>query len=140
MAKKSGAKSFVYGAIAGGVIGSVTALLFAPKAGRELRKDISDGTQVVSEHTVRIASQVGESTTKIAKQVGSGVSTAAIKAKDGAIHVIDSVRGWRSGSDDIDLVEEAQDVELSQEIGAEAAEDKAEEIASERQEELQTIG
>lgn len=135
MAKKSGAKSFVYGAIAGGVIGSVTALLFAPKAGRELRKDIADGTQVVSEHTVRIASQVGEGTTKIAKQVGSGVTYAAVKAKDGAIQVIDSVRGWKSGSEEIaedagDLVHEA----------AESVQDKAEEIVSDRSEELQTIG
>ncbi|AZN42344.1 YtxH domain-containing protein [Paenibacillus albus] len=140
MAKKSGTKGFVYGAIAGGVIGSVTALLFAPKAGRELRKDIADGTQVVSEHTVRIASQVGESTTKIAKQVGSGVTTAASKAKDTASQVIDNVRNWRSGSDDLGVVEAMEETgELVQEA-AESVQDKAEEIVSERAEELQTIG
>lgn len=35
-------KGFVVGAIIGGAIGAVTALLFAPKSGEELRKDIAE--------------------------------------------------------------------------------------------------
>lgn len=34
------AKGFILGVLAGGIAGSVTALLYAPKSGRELRKDI----------------------------------------------------------------------------------------------------
>ncbi len=41
MAKKSRARNFILGALAGGVAGSVTALLLAPKSGRELRKILS---------------------------------------------------------------------------------------------------
>ena len=48
MAKKSNARNFILGALAGGVAGSVTALLLAPKSGRQLRKDI-----IVSAHSER---------------------------------------------------------------------------------------
>ncbi|RAP77814.1 YtxH domain-containing protein [Paenibacillus montanisoli] len=160
---KSG-KSFLFGAIAGGVIGSVTALLLAPKSGRELRKDIADGTQAVSERTVHIAGQVGDSTVRIAKQVGNGVSTAAVKAKDTASSVIDNVRSWRSGDKDESLsfiAESAEETnefvheagEFAQEVGEVAQEageavqetvaegqEQVEELVQERREELQPIG
>jgi gas vesicle protein len=35
-------KGFVFGALIGGTIGAITALLLAPKSGVELRKDIAD--------------------------------------------------------------------------------------------------
>ncbi len=37
-------KGFLLGAIVGGVAGAVTALLFAPKSGAELRRDIADSS------------------------------------------------------------------------------------------------
>ncbi|HCN04606.1 MAG TPA: hypothetical protein DIS79_03225, partial [Bacteroidetes bacterium] len=36
------AKGFILGAVVGGAVGAVVALLFAPKSGRELRRDIAD--------------------------------------------------------------------------------------------------
>lgn len=36
------AKGFFFGAIIGGAVGAITALLLAPKSGRELRRDIAD--------------------------------------------------------------------------------------------------
>ncbi|MFM2133955.1 MAG: hypothetical protein RL156_1236, partial [Bacteroidota bacterium] len=33
---------FLAGALIGGAIGAITALVFAPKSGRELRRDIAD--------------------------------------------------------------------------------------------------
>jgi len=95
-------KSFFIGALVGGIVGSVTALLFAPKAGKELRKDIADGAQQVGESTKRIAGTVGETTTRIARQVGSGATELACKAKDKASDVIGSVRSWRIGRSDSD--------------------------------------
>jgi gas vesicle protein len=40
----SNTKSFLLGAIIGGAVGAITALLFAPKSGRELRRDIVDSS------------------------------------------------------------------------------------------------
>lgn len=132
MAKAS--KGFVYGAIAGGVLGSVTALLLAPKSGRELRKDIADGAHVVTEHTSRIAGQVSDKTVEIAKQVGSTAGTAASKAKETASSVMDNVRSWRSGAQDKleETGEQIKDV-------VEDAKDKGGELIAKHEEELQTV-
>lgn len=35
-------KGFIFGALIGGAVGAVTALLLAPKSGKELRRDIAD--------------------------------------------------------------------------------------------------
>ena len=40
----SNTKSFLLGALIGGAVGAITALLFAPKSGRELRRDIVDNS------------------------------------------------------------------------------------------------
>jgi gas vesicle protein len=95
MAKGTQTKSFLYGALAGGILGSVTALLLAPKSGSELRKDIADGTRQVGERTAEFAGQVGQTTTRFAKQVGSGVTTFAGRTKETAESMIGSVRSWR---------------------------------------------
>ncbi|MCP5469184.1 MAG: YtxH domain-containing protein [Chlamydiales bacterium] len=42
MAKRSGGSKFCLGALLGGIAAGLTALLFAPKSGKQLRKDISD--------------------------------------------------------------------------------------------------
>jgi len=45
-------KSFLSGLIAGGFIGGLAGLLFAPKSGRELRSDISDkGNEILNDTT-----------------------------------------------------------------------------------------
>ncbi|WP_379137202.1 YtxH domain-containing protein [Paenibacillus sp. sgz500958] len=53
-------KSLLWGVIAGSVVGTVTALLFAPKAGKELRKDIADGTAATLEKVQEVAGQAGD--------------------------------------------------------------------------------
>ncbi len=44
-------KGFMLGLIAGGAIGSIAALLYAPKSGRELRKDIRKKSREVIKET-----------------------------------------------------------------------------------------
>jgi len=79
-------KDFFIGALVGGVVGSITALLFAPKSGRELRKDIAEQAHNVSEKTQQIARSVGETTSEWAE-----------KAKDAAGTAISNVKAWRQG-------------------------------------------
>lgn len=62
-------KGWILGAAIGTIVGSVTALLFAPKAGRELRKDIADGARQVGEKTQEVAGKVGEQSVQIADKV-----------------------------------------------------------------------
>lgn len=47
----SSTKGFLLGLLAGGVIGGLTALLYAPKSGKELRKDIGKKSREVVKDT-----------------------------------------------------------------------------------------
>lgn len=95
MAKSTSGKGFLLGALTGAVVGSITALLFAPKPGKELRQDIADGAHKVGDTTARLAHQVGETTGRLAKQVGGGASDVADRAKHAASAVVSSVKSWR---------------------------------------------
>ena len=66
----SNKKAFLWGALTGAVTGAVSALLLAPKSGRELRRDIGD-----------TAAKVGEKTAAISRQAGSAVQSIARRAQ-----------------------------------------------------------
>ncbi|HEX7058105.1 MAG TPA: YtxH domain-containing protein [Bacilli bacterium] len=83
MFKMSGkGKSFLLGALLGGIAGSVAALLFAPKPGRELREDIAQQVQTVSGKTQDILQNVKEETLQF-----------AARAKGSVVSAID---GWKA--------------------------------------------
>ncbi|AOZ93948.1 hypothetical protein PNBC_06420 [Paenibacillus crassostreae] len=74
---KDNDKSFLWGALVGSLLGSVTALLLAPKPGSELRKDIVDTTRQVSNKTqelVHVASEQGSNIYGIVKTKASGIA------------------------------------------------------------------
>lgn len=79
-----GKKGWIWGAAIGTIVGSVTALLFAPKAGRELRKDIAEGARQVGEKTQEVAGKVGEQSTEIAGKV-----------KEKAEDLVHEFQNWR---------------------------------------------
>lgn len=93
-------KGFLWGAIAGGVIGSVTALLLTPKTGKEMRSDISAGAQRVSEVTVKTVNEACETTGRFAKQIGEQAVDFADKAKQVGIGVKDTMKSWRTSTDE----------------------------------------
>jgi gas vesicle protein len=105
MANNVDGKDFIMGAVVGGLLGAMAALLLAPKSGRELRQDIteqygtiSEKTQqianTVTEKTQQIANTVSEKTANIAKTATTQTSEWVDKAKDVAGTVIDEVKIW----------------------------------------------
>lgn len=94
MSTRKQTKGFLLGALAGGVVGSITALLLAPKAGKELRQDLSASAQKVSDTTVKVAGQVSDTTGRIAKQIGGQAVQIADRTKQAAGSVVSSVKGW----------------------------------------------
>jgi gas vesicle protein len=75
MADKKAVKSFLWGTLTGAVTGAVTALLFAPKPGNELRKDISVTAHKVGEKTADLGRQAGSAVQAIAKRTSNLVRT-----------------------------------------------------------------
>lgn len=88
---KENGKSLLWGVVVGGVIGSVSALLFAPKSGKELRGDIAAGTRQVTDKTQELAARVGEQGSQLIERV-----------KDGAAGVIEDFQSWRQASSSSD--------------------------------------
>ncbi len=95
-----GTKGWIWGAAIGTVLGGVTALLFAPKPGRELRKDIADGARQVSEKTQQVAEKVGEQSSQLAGKV-----------KETAESLVNDFQTWRAAKGNADGND--QDVQIS---------------------------
>lgn len=115
MSNEKKGKDLLIGAVVGGLLGAATALLFAPKSGRELRSNIAEQAQVVSDKTVQIASNVSQKTQEVAKTVSTTTSELYGKAKDTAVNVVDTVRSWKESK--------GEELDSSDEEVSEAAED-----------------
>ncbi|WP_339321591.1 YtxH domain-containing protein [Paenibacillus sp. FSL W8-0194] len=90
-------KSLLWGALIGSVVGSVTALLLAPKSGKELRQDIAEGARTIGTKTQEFAGKVSEQGVTLIERV-----------KDTAGNVISDIRGWRKTDEDEEEVGLAQ--------------------------------
>ena len=78
-------KGFVFGAIIGGTIGAITALLLAPKSGAELRKELAEKStdmyETASDYLVNVE-----------ENVGSAVSTTVNEGRIRAQKIINSAK------------------------------------------------
>lgn len=135
---KTNGKGFAVGAVVGGLLGAVTALLLAPKTGKELRSDVAEQYGKISDKTVEIAGTVstksqeiagtvsaktqviaGTVSTKskeIAKTVSEHTGVIVGKAKETAGVVAEEVKAWKesrkvSSVSDEPVVEAAEAVE-----------------------------
>lgn len=87
MAKRNG-KDLLVGAVIGGAVGAITALLFAPKSGKELRGDIAQQVKAAADKTQQFAGQVSDKTQQVAKQVGAQTS-----------EWVGKIKTWRGGKE-----------------------------------------
>jgi len=91
MPNKKAVVTFLLGTVTGGV----TALLLAPKSGRELRGDISETAQKVGEKTSNISRQAGAAVQTFAKRAAElfvdAKGAAETKGSDGRSSVNDDI-------------------------------------------------
>lgn len=83
-------KEFLVGAAIGGLLGTVAALLVAPKAGKKLREDICDTYCNLSESTEDMVESVSKKSKDFVKDVGCCTGDLTDKAKD----VIGEIAKW----------------------------------------------
>jgi len=75
-------KSFAVGALFGGLVGGVTALLFAPKSGEKMRKDLAKKYEDVSDRTQDLFEEVCDQSSELiekAKDIACIAKSAAKK-------------------------------------------------------------
>ncbi|TMV48379.1 YtxH domain-containing protein [Paenibacillus mesophilus] len=99
-------KDFLLGAIVGSVLGAVTALLLAPKSGKELRADISEKAHTISEKTQELAGTVGAKTQELAKNVSVHTDEWVQKAKEVVDTVSEEVKTWKESRKEVAISEE----------------------------------
>lgn len=85
-ANEASSKDFVLGAIAGAIIGAAAALLLAPKAGRDLRHDVSTQAVQLRHKSAELSAQAKEKTAELSAQAKEKTaelsSTAVDKTKE----------------------------------------------------------
>ncbi|WP_243735120.1 YtxH domain-containing protein [Paenibacillus turpanensis] len=118
-------KDFLLGAVVGGVIGALTALLVAPKSGKELRGDIAEGYRQASEKTQELAQNVGAKTTELASTVNAKAVEVAGKVKETANVLTEDMRSWRdarreaaAAAEDVATAEAAVEAKAEVEVKA----------------------
>ncbi len=111
-------KDFLLGAVVGGILGAVTALLLAPKPGTELRADLKETANTVNvksreiahqvaERGQALASQAAERGQTIAKTVSAQTVDLVEKAKELADTVATEVKGWKETRTEAPVILEA---------------------------------
>jgi len=105
-------KSFIMGAIVGGIVGAVTALLLAPKSGKEMREDINEQAAVLKERSLQLkdtAVEKGSEWISIAKEKSSEIAKTVNKQSQ---QVVEKVKDFtqnikaNSGQEDSPLINE----------------------------------
>jgi gas vesicle protein len=115
--KSSSAGSFLFGVLVGGAVGAVVALLFAPKSGKELRRDLAEtgedfldkagdmisrgGEQVddaINEGRQR-AQRIVSSARQQAESILNNAESVLNEARQRAQSIKDRVESFRSESD-----------------------------------------
>ncbi len=88
MARPSNGKSFFLGAFLGGVVGGVSALLFAPKTGKKMRQELACKYEDVSEKASDLLCEVCDQTQELVKKA----QDIAADAKEAVSSLKDSLK------------------------------------------------
>lgn len=89
-------KDFIIGALIGGMIGAATALFIAPKAGRDLRNDLTLQVKSISEKTEKLRRDISE----IAKEKTSNVTDVVSSKSSELVNKVKSLKPARVADED----------------------------------------
>ncbi len=89
------AKDFMFGAVTGAIIGSLAALLFAPKSGRELRQDINHQAYTLRDKTDHLRSQAITKGNELSSTVKDKTSTISRKVSEQSVDLVKKVRNMK---------------------------------------------
>jgi len=111
MAVDKRGKDLLVGAVIGTILGAVTALLLAPKSGRELRADISEGVHHVSEKTQQVAETVVDKSKQVAGTISEkthrAMETIGRQTNGWKEKAKETAQNWKNGKADNEPYTEA---------------------------------
>ena len=89
------AKDFLIGALVGGIVGSLTALLLAPKSGRELREDINHQAYLLKEKTEQLRDTAKEKGNELALSVKDRTSAISKSVSEQSTNIVSKVKDFK---------------------------------------------
>jgi gas vesicle protein len=84
MTNESSTKSFLLGALLGGLASAAAALLLAPKSGKQMRKDLCSACDEISKKAEQLVKETTDEAKGSAEELTEDVKE---KAKEGAKHL-----------------------------------------------------
>lgn len=110
------AKDFLIGALVGGVVGSLAALLLAPKAGKELRHDIHNQTDLLWKKTDQLRSTAMEKGTDLSSTVVDRTTALSRKVSEQSVDLVKKVKGLKGEKENKNPVDELFEKDSQSEI------------------------
>ncbi|WP_026676614.1 YtxH domain-containing protein [Fictibacillus gelatini] len=122
--QKIDSKDFLIGALVGGIVGATTALLLAPKSGKELRTNIGEQATQIKDKGSEITSRVREKSSAIVNTVSEQSNQVAGKVKELTSNIRRDISNWRSKGEEVK--EKANDayIEVENKIEDEVSREK----------------
>lgn len=110
-------KDFIIGALVGGIVGSLAALLLAPKAGKELRSDIHNQADIWWKKTDQFRSTAMERGSELSSSVVDRTSALSKKVSEQSVDLVKKVKNMKGNKqDDKNPVDELFDQDPQSEI------------------------
>ncbi|WP_394235592.1 YtxH domain-containing protein [Niallia oryzisoli] len=92
-------KDFLLGSLIGAAVGSLTALLLAPKSGKELRVDLNNQAYQLREKTDHIRESVSIKGNELTSTVKDKTSAISRKVSEQSVDLVKKVKGFASESE-----------------------------------------
>ncbi|MDN4072574.1 MULTISPECIES: YtxH domain-containing protein [Fictibacillus] len=121
-------KDFIIGALVGGIVGAASALLMAPKSGKELRSDINEQAGTIKDKGSEWSAMAKDKSSNIARTVSEQSNQVAGKVKELTTSIRRDLDNWRNKGKEV--ADESADAygEITSQVEAEANRQPEEEL------------
>ncbi len=117
-------KDFMIGTLIGGIVGAATALLLAPKSGKDLRNDLNEQAGVLKEKTGQWKDSAVEKSNEFAAVAKEKSSAISKSVQEQSNNVVGKIKSYRSENNPQEEVSEGlQDVSVGESTSIQETED-----------------
>jgi gas vesicle protein len=103
-------KDFMIGTLIGGIVGAATALLLAPKSGKDLRNDLNEQAVVLKEKSGQWKDTAVEKSNELAAVAKEKSAALSKTVQEQSNTVKDKFKSYRTKNDPEDVIDELQEV------------------------------
>lgn len=108
-------KDFLIGALVGGIVGATTALLLAPKSGKDLRQDINEQSHLIKEKTSTFKDTAIDKGSEFVAAAKEKTASLSQTVQEQSANIMNKIKSEKDAAlDDLELTEEEIEQKLSE--------------------------